>query len=551
MIISKNSNALNIFNSFQRKAIYSALFVFIFISINAFSQQNSLFISIDRGIYIAGESVKVNIGLLNEKDKEPIYVYCDLIGQDGTHFSGLKLKLIDQILFFDFPLSDELVSGYYALRVYTGSMYLKPSDYPVAIFKVVNPESTDILQSESNSTLSIRNNTVYKTEEGIDILLNKKQYVSRELVEINLKIDSNLIDPRTTTVSIVPKNSFISYKVEGVKHTLVKFNESTTSLQLRGSLYSKKSKSPIPNQRIYFSVVHSNDVMSALTDSLGNYAVHLPDYFGNHELIISPEENNEDFDIRVEKEFDLKNTIYINKEFVLDSNEQKIALTLAQNFFVEKDFFDNKPKEKAFTLDQKLFYNKPDQVVRIMDYVDMPNLAMYFTELPGAVHLNKKNGKYEIRIIGNNGIQLLQKPLLMVDNVPVSDLEFILAIDPKSVNRIETVNTYYQKGDASFGGIVNFITNNLDFGGISFPESSVSINYQFLEGTYPLPEAEMPFGHQPDARNTLSFFNRLSRNNILRFYTADYAGEYQIIVQGFNKNGERISYYSSFKVLAK
>lgn len=551
MIISKNSSVFNIINRLLTKAIYSALFVFIFISINAFSQQNPLFISIDRGIYIAGERIKVNIGLLNEKGKDPIYVYCDLIGQDGSHFSGLKLKMISQTIDFDFDISDNLISGYYALRVYTSSMSLHSGDYPVAVFKVVNPESTEILQTDNISTLSIQDDTLIKMEKGIDISLNKMQYAKRELVEVNLKIDSNIIDPITATFSVVPKHSFISYRVEAVKQTVPNLNESASSLQLQGRLYSKKSKSPIPNQRIYFSVVNSNDIMSALTDSFGNYAVHLPDYYGNHELIISPEENNADFDIRVEKEFDLKNTIYLNKEFLLDTNEQKLALNLAQNLFVEKVFSDNKPSEKASILGQKVFYNKPDQIIRIMDYVDMPILAMYFTELSGAVHLNKKNGIYEIRIIDNNGIQLLQKPLLMVDNVAVSDLEFILKLDPKSINRIEIVNTYYQKGDASFGGIVNFISNNLDFGGISFPESSVSINYQFLERTYALQQAEITNARQPDARNTLSFINTLRTKNIIYFYTADFAGEYQIIVQGFNKKGERKIFYSSFKVLEK
>ena len=536
-------------HSFVKFAFIILMLVFSLTSMG----QNSLFVSTDRSLYIAGENIKVNIGTVNSFSKDAIYVYCDLIGQDGTHFSGKKLRLTKQRLDFDYHLSSEFVSGFYILRAYTYSLDSMSNKYVYAFLKVVNPQSVEILKPDLKTDNYLTNDSVSEVDKGFTVSLNKKVYRQRDLVEMSLEIDASKINPRTVTVSIVPNNSFVNYKLLGEKGDDKRLNANMIgkSLRLSGFLNSKKSKLPISNQRIYFSVVHSNDVMTALTDSMGRWVLFLPDYYGMHELIISPEDNNDDFNIRIDKEFDMNSQLTLKNDFVLDSNEQILALQLVRNMYVGDAFKKTLSIQKPKILNQKIFYNSPDQIVRIMDYIDMPKLSMYFTELPGAVHLSKQKGKFNIRIVDKNGIQLLQRPLLLVDNVPISDLEFILAMNPKSVNRIEVVNSYYQKGDVSFGGIINFITNELDFGGLSFPESSVSINYQFLEKPHSINQNIKPLGSSPDARNTLAFFTNINQSNILRFYTADDIKEYQIIIQGFDKNGERKSHYSTLKVLAK
>ncbi len=529
--------------------MFLGLLFIVFTPFSASSQQQ-FYISIDRNIYISGENIEANIGCLTDDINKAVYLYCDLLGQDGSFYSGHKYKLTSQTINIEFPLPENIKSGYYALRLYTYSMLLYPNEYKYVFFKVVNPQSKDILYSNINNALKIYRDTLCftKNNKAVNISLNKKLYSTRELAELNIEIDSSIINCNTATIAIVPQNSFNNYSSTVEYNTDDRVFDNEGSLIMHGTLESKKTKVPIANQRLYISIVHSNDLMTAITDSMGRWALQLPDYYGNHEVIISPEENNPDFDIKIEKEFDFKNPIFISDKFILDSSEQKLALKLARNLYISKEFHQKRTYTEDSIKEQKAFYNYPDQVIRIMDYVDMPHLSMYFTELPGNVHLNKKKNKYFIRIINKYGIELLQKPLLLVDNVPVSDLEFILNMNPKLVNRIEIVYSDYQKGDASFGGIINFITNNHDFGGLSFPETSVSINYQFIENTKLSEIKETPLAHSPDSRNTLAFFSNLSFNNKLFFYTSDVIGNYQVIVQGFNKNGTRECFSFSFKV---
>ncbi len=534
-----------------KNSIFISVFLMLFVFINNLNAQSQLFISIDRGIYIAGENVKVNTGINKYSCQQPLYIYCELMGQNGQRFSGVKIKLDSPVRKFDFHLDDNLKSGYYYLRSYFYKQNLSVGAIDYAFFKLVNPASKEVLDF-SNESKKIYIDTLLKANSNIEIKTNKLSYATREFVDLKVNVDTNLINPLFSTVSVVPKNSFLSFNLsEKTKLSFVNnMCDNKRSLILKGTISNKKTGSPLDNKRIYISVINSNDVMSTLSDSLGRWYVQLPDYYGLHEIIISPEENNEDFNIEVNKEFLSDVSLKFQNIFVLDSVEQKVALDLAANYVVA-GAFKRKHKTRSPVIENKVFYNKADQVIRIMDYVDLPKLSMYFTELPGFAHLTKSRGNYEIRILDKSGLILLHKPLLMVDNVPISDLNYILDINPKFVNRIEIVNADYQKGDAIFGGILNFITNKKDFGGLNFPETSVSINYQFLHNYFYNEESVSLYSNEPDARNTLAFFNDLSMKNELHFYTGDVLGEYYIIVQTINKDGEKVSYYSSFDVQAK
>jgi len=137
----------------------------------------------------------------------------------------------------------------------------------------------------------------------------------------------------------------------------------------------------------------------------------------------------------------------------------------------------------------------------------------------------------------------------MVDYVAVNDLDRVLNLNPKLINRIEVVNSYYQKGDLSFGGIINFISNNGDFGGLEFKNSSLVINYSFLsnyKSIEPIKEK-----NTPDARTTL-YWNPMPEiidgKTSISFYTSDVESDYEIIIQALNNNGNKVVYKRGFTV---
>jgi len=252
--------------------------------------------------------------------------------------------------------------------------------------------------------------------------------------------------------------------------------------------------------------------------------------------------------ILIDKDYDLKSDYWFEKDFRLSSSEKKLVLKLAQNNAILK-LFNKKTSDRESTVATKPFYGKADEITAIMDFIDLPRLHMYFTELPSSVHLYKRNHKYKARIWGADNIPLFENPLIMVDYVAVNDLDRVLKLTPKSINRIEVINTYYQKGDMSFGGIINFISNNNDFGGLEFKNSSLVINYSFLT---PYNSIEPIYDENiPDARSTL-YWNPSpiinGSESFINFQTSDVEGEFEIIVKGLDKNGDSFIVRKGFRV---
>ena len=511
-----------------------------------------------RNLYITGESIQAEIIADAKNTDFPLYVYCDLIGQDGHFLEGNKYKIIKQNTRIIIAIPDEFVSGNYLLRAYTRAMYTEPQNYAVQPLKIVNPYSEVVLpvpQKRDKQNLIAISASESAISKGVSLSINKRNSGRRQAVECSFKVDSNLFIPSSICLSVLSDSSFLprlsDWQMQKPNVTIKPLE--AKGLLLRGQVFSVKTKQAIADESIYLGLLGSRDLMTARSDSLGRFAVRMPDYYGRHELIISPEVDKGLVNIKLDKEFDTRPLFTDNHKFALSYSEQEVALNLARNRAITADFTTVVESTNADSIvANRVFYNQADDSIIIMEYVDLPNLSMYFTELLGDVHLHKRKGNYSMRINDANGIPLLLKPLLMVDFIPITDLQSIMKIDPKQLNRIEVVNSYYQKGELSFGGIVNFISNKDNFGDIDFPTNSLSINFDFLNKAE---ENRSEINHRPqndspipDSRATIAFSPIPAKGKYL-FYTSDVIGKYYIIIQMLDKKAKK--HYFMYHFLVK
>jgi len=83
-------------------------------------------------------------------------------------------------------------------------------------------------------------------------------------------------------------------------------------------------------------------------------------------------------------------------------------------------------------------------------------------------------------ILGLNGSgknSYCNKPLVLIDKIPVSDIEELLRISTKRIKHIDMVNEIYIKGDNIYGGIISIISEKGDLAGVKLPENSIFFNY--------------------------------------------------------------------------
>jgi hypothetical protein len=192
-------------------------------------------------------------------------------------------------------------------------------------------------------------------------------------------------------------------------------------------------------------------------------------------------------------------------------------------------------------------------MVFVNEFIDLPLLADYFTELPLPLRIRNQKELKSILITGSDAGLSIFPPLLMVDYIPVYNPGELLNINPDKVLRFDIVASTYVRGRRTYGGLLNVITRNNDFAGITLPSSGLFLNYQFLKpGTGNAREQAAIPDHFPDARNTLYWNPSMkpdSRGSFsIVFTTADSEGNYMIRVTGVTRQGNTFTSSAQFRV---
>src|SRR5665647_302836 len=126
------------------------------------------------------------------------------------------------------------------------------------------------------------------------------------------------------------------------------------------------------------------------------------------------------------------------------------------------------------------FYGKPENTIKMSDYIELTSIREVVKEIIPNVYTLKQNGKYDFKLINKfRGHPFENKPLVLVDGVPIYDFEKVLSINSKDIERAEIINTRYFYSGNVFDGIISFITKK---GNLSAMEFDNSIFRQVYEG---------------------------------------------------------------------
>ena len=178
-------------------------------------------------------------------------------------------------------------------------------------------------------------------------------------------------------------------------------------------------------------------------------------------------------------------------------------------------------------------------------------MSHYFYELIPQASIRTENGKSSFQILGAAADLLVFPPLVLIDNIIVTEIDKLLEVSPKRIERIEILNKPYIKGDLTYGGIVNIFSKEGDLAGMELPKSGLFFNYQLFSELQAFDyEQEVP-ENEPIMRNTLYWkvFDSDTENlSELTFKAGDLPGKYIVQLYGITPDGEVISDTASFMV---
>lgn len=335
------------------------------------------------------------------------------------------------------------------------------------------------------------------------------------------------------------------------------FNNSTTVYlpELEGHLISgtikyRKSGEPLRNENITLSFVGKVALCQfTKTDENGGFNFVTREH-GTREIVIQPlsQEQNECY---VELNNPFTNTFnnYNHGLFYLDSNKlgdiNNAIISMQINNLYEP--FSQQTVKRSDSAGRPDFYGSPDNTIEIARYIELTSLKEVVKELIPGVNTVKNNDKISFKLIRKYPSQPFENsPLVLVDGVPVYDLEKVLSINSRDIEKIDVLMAKYFISDNELEGILHFVSKRGNLGAIDLDRSVFRQEYELLQNTNEFYSPDystdsLKNNRIPDYRNTLFWKPDLhtdkSGKASLLFYSSDESGEYIINIEGITPDG--------------
>ena len=209
--------------------------------------------------------------------------------------------------------------------------------------------------------------------------------------------------------------------------------------------------------------------------------------------------------------------------------------------------------------DTSTFYGHPDKRYFLDDYTRFTTMEEVMREYVKEVRVRNSKGDFSFYVQSDQANELFfeSAPLVLVDGVPISDINQIIRFDPLKFRRVDVMTKRYFLGDSLFNGIVSYSTYQGDLSGFPLDRNAYILEYEGLqlqrEFFSPVYEtSDQQKSRLPDLRNVLYWSPDITTDNQGRqqvsFYTSDIPGRYTVIIQGITPDGHPGSIMTTFSV---
>ena len=425
------------------------------------------------------------------------------------------------------------------------SIPVSEPDLSIAVYKI---DSTEAEQQKIQSYL-------YLTSELKGKIESPDYYVENTIDPKRAEAIDNLLlthgwsryhwnDIRTKPVS--------NYPPEAGGHIINAYVIDKSSGEKKSSITSYLSI-PGKNYKFYLSK----------SDVNGKLFFETQNFFGSHEIVVQTNTlYDSTYTIELTSPFSSqKSSLFIppfNVDEVLKNSIEQRSLDMqVHNIFYEKE----NEAIKENNADTVQFFGKGDEKYRLDDYTRFPTMEEVMREYVPGVMVRKQKGKFHFLTVNTVEKTIFRNdPLVLLDGVPVFDIDKIMAFDPRKIEFLDVVSKRYYMGTSPFDGVVSYRTYKGDLAGFQPDAKSLIRNYEGMqqqrEFFSPKYETQQQRDSRiPDTRNLLYWAPSVSTTSSnaghIEFYASDTIGKYKIVIQGITSDGHAGSSTTIFEVSDK
>ena len=320
---------------------------------------------------------------------------------------------------------------------------------------------------------------------------------------------------------------------------------------ISGSIRNRKSGEPIKNENISLSFVGKSALCQfAKTNEKGVFHFKTTKQ-GLREIVIQPlSEQITDYYVDLNNPFNSSTKRYRYGSYIPDTSR----LTAINNVIISSQInniyepFTPAAELNSVSLKEQNFYGKPDNTILLAKYIELTSLREVVKEIIPGVSTVKKNDKINFKLYYQYQSKPFENnPLVLVDGVPVYDLEKVISINSKDMDKIDVFITRYYISDIVMDGILHFVTKKGNLDVIDLDRSVYRVEYdlpqiktQFYSPDYST--GKVLHDHIPDFRNTLYWNPDMHTDQAgkaeAEFYSSDESAEYTITIEGVTADGK-------------
>jgi len=287
----------------------------------------------------------------------------------------------------------------------------------------------------------------------------------------------------------------------------------------------------------------------AESDSAGRIAFELGKFYNDGEVIIQTNSRLDSlYSIEIFKPFSEKYGENTGSLFSVPGAYAETIASRFSNYQVQHTYTGNSQLRYLFPkADTSAFYFKPDISYQLDNYVRFTTMEEVLREFVEPVNVRKRDGEFRLHVVDKNrNVFFESDPLVLLDGLPVFDINKLMAYDPLKVRRLDVVSRGYYLGSQSFTGIVNFITYSTNLQDFELDPHATVLDYDGLQLQREFFAPEYLTGQQkanrlPDFRNLLYWNPAINTNDTgkqeVYFYSSDLPGKYIVVLQGIGEGG--------------
>lgn len=332
---------------------------------------------------------------------------------------------------------------------------------------------------------------------------------------------------------------------------------------IQATLINKATLHPVKDSMVYASIADTSFYFSsAVANQDGQLYFNARNIYGINKVIFTNAGNN-GLKLEFSNPF---STATGSKRTLPFSIDATLGNQLSKHVFDVGVFNSFRNESKATysvsgNIRSEAFYGRPDATYLLDDYTRFKTMEEVFREFIPEVRVRKENQLFYFRVqhsIWKNFFD--QAPLILLDGIPMFDMNKFMETDPLKIKKIEVMTNNYFLGPSVNNGIVSCISYDGNIAGYELDKNAVIVNYEGLqvqrEFYVPVYESVSQKNNRTaDYRNVLYWNPDIKTNSggthEFSFYTSDIPGIYTIMLQGISNDGSVGSNTLQFQVKEK